>query len=115
MPELFGSIRPSLIQMQRKMSHGLRNSVQKRALCSCRNVSYILAGVLEAPSWGVKDVAKWRCVPEGTLAYLASRLPLIVLIRRAEPVVFFCEVFLAEHIDGFGWISRRLGGAGWGG
>jgi hypothetical protein len=22
-------------------------------------------------------------------------------------------VFLAEHIDGFGWISRRLGGAGW--
>ena len=25
----------------------------------------------------------------------------------------FCEVFRAEHIDGFGWISRRLGGAGW--
>jgi hypothetical protein len=79
--------------------------LQERFLHSC--------SVLEAPSWGVKDVAKWRCVPEGTLAYLASRLPLIVLIRRAEPVVFFCEVFLAEHIDGFGWISRRLGGAGW--
>jgi len=22
-------------------------------------------------------------------------------------------VFLAEHIDGFGWISRRLAGSGW--